>query len=180
MLTTVPATEMTVTTVPWPWWVAGLIIGLLVPVLYYLFNVSLSVSTGFASIIKAAFPRTELKWFSTAKFNDRWSWRLFFTGGMVLGAIIANVLGGGLMITLDMGILTSSLPWSTQLVGMFLLGAGFLIGFGARLARGCTSGHSIHGIATLQSSSIIVTILFLAFGALSANLVRILLFGGVG
>ncbi len=180
MFAVVSATETTLTTTPWPWWLGGLIIGLLVPILYYLFNVSLGVSTGFASMIKAVVPATKLKWLSSPKFDDRWSWRLFFLGGMLLGAIVANILGGGVMITLDMGILTSNLPWTTPLVGIFLLGAGFLIGLGARLAGGCTSGHSIHGIATLQSSSISVTVVFLAFGALTANLMRALLLGGVG
>lgn len=163
----------------WPWWAGGAVIGLLVPILYYLFNTGLSVSTGYAALIKAVLPRTPLRWFNSVRFSDRWGWRLFFLGGMVLGAVLANYLAGGPLVSTGMGILTSHLEWPIPLVGLLLFAGGFMMGIGARLAGGCTSGHSIHGLATLQVSSLLVTVIFLLFGALSANLVRIFLLGGV-
>ena len=163
----------------WPWWAGGVLIGLLVPVLYYLFNVGLGVSTGYASVIRAILPTTRLRWLTSAAFSDRWSWRLFFLGGIVCGAALASYLAGAPPLSAEMGALTSNLAWPIPVVGMFLLLGGFLMGLGARLAGGCTSGHSIHGVATLQGSSMVVTLLFLAFGALSANLFRLLLYGGV-
>lgn len=164
---------------PWPWWIGGLVIGLLIPLFYYLFNIGFGVSTGYGSLIRLILPRTRLRWFKSSSFSDRWGWRLFLIGGMVLGSALANSLAGAPPVSGDMGILTASLDWPTVLVGLFLAAGGFLMGLGARLAGGCTSGHSIHGLATLQRSSLLVTVIFLLFGAVSANLVRIVLFGGV-
>lgn len=164
----------------WPWWAGGVLIGLLVPILYYLFNVGLGVSTGYASLIRAMLPNTRLRWLTSVAFRDRWSWRLFFLGGIVCGAALANCLAGGPPLSADMGALTSNLAWPIPVVGMLLLLGGFLMGRGARLAGGCTSGHSIHGVTSLQGSSVVVTLLFLAFGALSANLFQLVLYGGVG
>ncbi len=165
---------------PWPWWAGGLVIGLLVPVLYYLFNIGLGVSTGYGSLIKAVNPSTRLKWLNTAAFSDRWGWRLFFLGGMVLGGTLANALLRQPAVSTDMGLLTKTLPWPTAAVGLFLLVGGLLMGLGARLADGCTSGHCIHGLATGQRSSLVITVLFLLLGAVATNVVRSLLLGGAG
>ncbi len=163
----------------WPWWLGGAVIGALVPLLYYLCNVGLGVSTGFGSLIKAALPGTRLGWLNSPTFRDRWGWRLFFMLGLVLGAALANHLAGGPAITVQMGVLTSS-SLSQPLVAALLMAGGFMLGLGARLAGGCTSGHSIHGMATLQVSGLAVTVGFLLFGALTANLLRIVVLSGVG
>jgi len=47
---------------------------------------------------------------------------------------------------------------------------GFLVGFGTRYAGGCTSGHSIMGLSTLQLSSLIATISFMIGGFIMTNL----------
>ena len=96
------------------------------------------------------------------------------------GAILASYLAGAPPLSADMGALTSNLAWPVPVVPMFLLLGGFLMGLGARLAGDCTSGHSIDGVGTLQGSSVVVTLLFLAFGALSANLIPLVLYGGLG
>ena len=54
---------------------------------------------------------------------------------------------------------------------IMLVGGGFLVGFGARYAGGCTSGHSIMGISNLQVPSMIATAAFMAGGFLMANLI---------
>ena len=51
-----------------------------------------------------------------------------------------------------------------------LLGAGVLIGFGARAAGGCTSGHGIVGVAQGARSSLLATMAFLAGGFATMNL----------
>ena len=53
---------------------------------------------------------------------------------------------------------------------LIILG-GFLVGFGTRYANGCTSGHSITGIANLQWPSLVATICFMAGGFIMANLI---------
>ncbi len=164
----------------WPWWFGGAVIGLLVPVLYYFFNVGLGVSTGYASLIRSAVSRPRLRWFGSSEFADRWSWRLFFLLGIMSGSWLANHLAGGHAVSSELGLLTERLDWPIAALGLLLVAGGFLMGLGARLAGGCTSGHSIHGLATLQWSSFLITLTFLAFGVLSANAVRLFLFSGVG
>ncbi|MGZ5285446.1 MAG: YeeE/YedE family protein, partial [Kaistella sp.] len=52
---------------------------------------------------------------------------------------------------------------------VMMVGGGFLVGFGTRYAGGCTSGHSIMGIANLQLPSLIATVCFMIGGFLMAN-----------
>ena len=54
---------------------------------------------------------------------------------------------------------------------IMLVGGGFLVGFGARYAGGCTSGHAIMGISDLQVPSMIATASFMAGGFLMANVI---------
>ncbi len=54
----------------------------------------------------------------------------------------------------------------------FLIGSGLLVGFGTRLASGCTSGHGICGIARLSPRSMIATALFMAAGFATVFVVR--------
>ena len=53
---------------------------------------------------------------------------------------------------------------------MIVLG-GFLVGFGTRYAGGCTSGHAIMGLSTLQWPSLIATCCFMVGGLIMANLI---------
>jgi len=48
---------------------------------------------------------------------------------------------------------------------------GFLAGFGTRYAGGCTSGHSIMGLANLQWPSLVATLCFMIGGIVSANFI---------
>lgn len=54
---------------------------------------------------------------------------------------------------------------------IMMVGGGLLVGFGTRYAGGCTSGHAVMGISTLQWPSVIATICFMAGGFLVANFV---------
>jgi uncharacterized membrane protein YedE/YeeE len=69
---------------------------------------------------------------------------------------------------------TDILNWQSlfTLKGFILMvGGGFLIGFGTRYAGGCTSGHAIMGLSTLQLPSLIATICFMTGGFIMANLI---------
>jgi uncharacterized membrane protein YedE/YeeE len=52
-----------------------------------------------------------------------------------------------------------------------LIVGGFLVGFGARYAGGCTSGHSIMGLSDLQWPSLVATIMFMVGGFIMANFI---------
>jgi len=162
----------------WPWWAGGAVIGLLVPMLYLMHNTALGVSTGYGTILKALRPRTRLWWLNTSTFADRWGWRLFFVGGMIGGAFVSARLAGMPLTTTEMGIFTANISWSFADSGVFFFLGGLLLAFGARISGGCTSGHSIHGLANRHLSSLVATVFFFGFGVLATWWVRTYLLGG--
>jgi len=60
-------------------------------------------------------------------------------------------------------LITSSLP--------IIITAGFLVGIGTKIGRGCTSGHGICGISLLSSRSIIATIIFMIAAIITVKLI---------
>jgi uncharacterized protein len=171
---------------PWPWYVAGVIIGLIVPALLILGNRHFGISSNLRHVCAIMFP-AGIKYF---RYDWRKEiWNLFFVGGILAGGFVAGQyfsnpedirIAGSLTTELSgYGIddTSSLLPseifsWSGlfSLRGIILLvGGGFLVGFGTRYAGGCTSGHSIMGLSDLQVPSLIATISFMAGGFVMAN-----------
>jgi uncharacterized protein len=173
---------------PWPWYVAGPLIGLMVPALLLLGNKQFGISANLRHICASCFP-AGIPFF---RYNwKREAWNLVFVGGILLGAILATLLLANpepvkvapqLTAELEQyGIRDQahllpneifSLESLLTLRGAILLIAGgFLVGFGTRYAGGCTSGHSIMGLSNLQWPSLVATICFMAGGFLMANLI---------
>lgn len=130
-----------------PWWVAGPGIGLCVVALYALANVKLGVSGGWLQLLYVVQRRPMSE-----------PWRLWFLGGLVLGSALAAVLGTGRVD--GYGALSAALP--APLLVVVLLGCGGLIGYGARWAGGCTSGHGISGCSAGSPESFAATGTFFA------------------
>ena len=171
----------------WPWYIAGPLIGLYVPILYFLVNRHFGISSTFRDICAACF-RPGVKYFQYNWKDHRW--RLVFVGGIVIGGFLARGTMGMPAAThvsprtlerlssLGVRDFTSMIPadlfsWPSLLTlrGFILIViGGFLVGFGTRYAEGCTSGHSIHGIATFQRPSVIATICFFIGGLISTRL----------
>ena len=179
---------------PWPWYIAGAIIGLIVPALLLLGNKNFGISANLRHICAACFPR------KITFFQYNWkkeTWNLFFVAGILTGGFLAAVflsnpneieVAPALSAELKTyGIFDTShfLPaeifsWESlfTLKGMILLtGGGFLVGFGSRYAGGCTSGHSIMGLSNLQPPSLIATICFMLGGVVMANFILPLILG---
>ena len=171
---------------PWPWYVAGPLIGLTVPVLLLAGNKSLGISATLRHICAACIPAN----ISFFKYDwRRESWNLFFVSGILLAGVLITlffsdtnpvVVNEALQTDLkqygitnyDQMVPVQIFNWNAlfTLRGLIMMvGGGFLIGFGTRYAGGCTSGHSIMGLATLQWSSLIATMCFMAGGFLVAN-----------
>jgi len=93
-------------------------------------------------------------------------WRAAFVAGLLTGGFILRLLAPQL---LQVGVVRS---------GGALLVAGFMVGFGARLGNGCTSGHGVCGISRFSLRSIIATVIFILVGAAGVYVVNHLL-GGV-
>ena len=173
---------------PWPWYVAGPLIGLTVPALLLLGNKTFGISSSLrhlcAMCIPARIPFFQYNWRAEL-------WNLFFVGGILAGSVFtALFLGGSDEVAIDAGLKEELLAHGVQdfsalvpqdlfnfdvlfsMKGFVLIVVGgILVGFGTRYAGGCTSGHSITGISMLQPASIIATACFMAGGFFCANLI---------
>ena len=89
----------------------------------------------------------------------------------MLGGFLSALLGGGWSPFWDLGRFDAAIGLGPagKLAWMFV--GGTLIGFGTRMAGGCTSGHGIFGVSTLERASLESTLAFVAAGMLATNLV---------
>jgi uncharacterized membrane protein YedE/YeeE len=148
---------------PWPWWLAGPLIGLTVGLLLVLGGRNLGVSSSFRHLCSLAFPKSRLPYLAHNDVKAQ-SWNLLFVFGLALGAFIAvNYLS---LKPIEF------LPAHYHSVSgaLKLLAGGFLVGFGTRWARGCTSGHAIMGLATFQKPSLYAVLSFFAGGLVAAGI----------
>lgn len=177
---------------PWPWYVAGPLIGLTIPALLLLGNKRFGISASFRHICAQCFP-ADIRFFKYDYKRERWN--LIFVFGIFLGGVLsATLLRNPNPVVVDTrlvaelagyGIIDYSSLFPAQLFTweflfsikglIFMVGGGFLIGFGTRYAGGCTSGHAIMGLSTLQWPSLVATVCFMIGGFIMANLILPLL-----
>lgn len=173
---------------PWPWYVAGPLIGLTVPLLLILGNKSFGISSSLRHVCAACVPA------NIPFFKYDWKkeiWNLFFVAGILIGGILAaqflsnpnpvevnpklaaEMAGYG--ITDYSGLIPAEIfSWPQLLTArglIMMVFGGFLVGFGTRYAGGCTSGHAIMGLSNLQWPSLVATCCFMAGGFIMANLI---------
>jgi hypothetical protein len=171
---------------PWPWYVAGAIIGLTVPALLLLGNKHLGISSSLRHVCAACLPG------NISFFKYDWKkeiWNLFFVGGVLIGGglsalfftnpeqiIIAEKTVAELQamnVVVDGELLPASIFSFSNLFTLqgfiFFVVGGFLVGFGTRYAGGCTSGHTIMGLSNLQWPSLVATCCFMAGGFLMTH-----------
>lgn len=153
----------------WPWYITGPLIGLAVPVLLLLGNYSLGVSSTFRYIGSICTPNSRIPYVKNSAWRQH-IWKLVFVLGIVIGGFIASYLLSPTPVQL--------LPESySSLQGVITLAiGGILVGFGTRWAAGCTSGHSILGMATLQWTSLLATVFFFVGGLIATWLILPLIF----
>lgn len=180
---------------PWPWYVSGPLIALVMFLLIYFgktFGMSSNLRTFCA--IGGAGKRTEF-------FDFDWrsqKWNLVVVAGAVIGGFIAHfLLSSSEPIDLNPQTISdlSTLGFSNagehllppeiysleailrpKVLAILIIG-GFLVGFGARYAGGCTSGHAITGLSSLQLPSLIAVIGFFIGGLIMIHLLFPLIFG---
>ncbi|EMA45051.1 YeeE/YedE family protein [Halococcus saccharolyticus] len=126
--------------------IGGVLIGLGVSIIYLGTAITPGASTFFESTLSYV---SEIPRFNRAKYLATRDWRLVFTLSMVAGAAVyALLLGQG--------------GWTTDVRPWRLLGGGVLVGIGTRIGKGCTSGHGIHGLASLSRTSFANVATFMA------------------
>lgn len=178
---------------PWPWYIAGPLVGLMVPLMLLLGNRRWGVSSTLRHVCAIAVPRKPryLRYDWRAE-----SWSLVFVGGAVLGGFIAarwfpngDVPAVATSTRDALAALGFDAPrglvpaevfslanlWTLRAVCMVMLG-GFLVGFGTRYANGCTSGHAVTGLSFLEWPALVATMSFFAGGLFVTHVVYPLIF----
>ena len=171
---------------PWPWYVAGPLIGLMVPALLILDNKQFGISSTMRDFCAAILPK-RFDYFNYSLKNELW--RNILVIGVLLGGLFsalflmndnAIAISEKTVLALQQkGISDFSgyvpleiFSWNAlfSLKGIvFILLGGFLVGFGTRYADGCTSGHAIMGMSLFSTSSMVAVIGFFIGGLISTH-----------
>lgn len=130
---------------PWTASMGGLLIGLSA-ILLMAFNGRIA---GISGIIGTLLP-----W---QKGNS--SWKLAFLAGLIAAPLLWRFFA-----PLPKTEISASIP--------VLVIAGLLVGFGTRLASGCTSGHGVCGLSRLSLRSLVATLCFIASGVITVFITR--------
>lgn len=179
---------------PWPWYIGGPMISVVVLLLLFLGNKSFGVSNSLRTMCSMGGAGSNCSFFA---FDwKQQSWNLLFIGGIAIGAFLAstfltedpsvainpatqaelealgvkdfsNYLPGGLFSFENLA--------TGQGLIMLVLG-GFFVGFGSRYAGGCTSGHGIMGLSNLQPASLLAVVGFFIGGLFITHLIYPLIF----
>ena len=178
---------------PWPWWVAGPLVGLMVPLLFWVGSKRFGVSSSFRHVCAAVAPAGS----EYLKYDWRKeAWNLFLVAGIAVGAFLAAWLIpnpeavaisestasdlAALGVTDQTGLVPKQIfSWESLLSVkglIFIVVGGFLVGFGTRYADGCTSGHAIAGLSNFELSSLVATIAFFVGGLVVTWLIYPLIF----
>jgi len=179
---------------PWPWYVSGPLIALVMFLLLY-FGRTFGMSSNLRTLCSIGGAGKNVEFFKFDWKSQRWN--LVVVLGAVIGGFIAHqFLSNPINIDLsentvnDLNTLgfenvgQSLLPpelfsWDNVLtlkgISILIIG-GFLVGFGARYAGGCTSGHAITGLSSLQRPSLIAVIGFFAGGLIMIHLIYPIIF----
>lgn len=182
---------------PWPWYVGGLMIALIMFLLLW-FGKNFGMSENFR-IMCAADGADEMNEFFKINWREQ-EWNLLVALGAVFGGYLASHYfmspGGSIahvsqatidsLQTLGFTYQSGEVPlvpawyeWSAIFHWrglLMIVGGGFLVGFGARYAGGCTSGHAISGLSALELPSLVSVIGFFAGGLLMTYIIFPLIF----
>lgn len=143
-----------------PFWIAGPALGLLVVGLFVVANQPLGASGAYVQTIKAA-----------RRDTDTVSWRVWYFGGIFVGGALATILGPGIEVRQGYDALFGA-GWSSPVVAVVVLAGAIVMGYGARMAGGCTSGHGICGTAQRSAASWATTATFMATAIVVTFVIR--------
>ncbi|MFK7831804.1 MAG: YeeE/YedE family protein [Winogradskyella sp.] len=179
---------------PWPWYISGPAIAIIMFLLLY-FGRTFGMSSNLRTLCAIGGAGKRVAFFNFDWKSQRWN--LVVVLGTIIGAFIAHyILSNPININLseatvkDLNALgfsnvgQSLLPpelfsWDSvfSLKGiLILIIGGFLVGFGTRYAGGCTSGHAITGLSSLQLPSLIAVVGFFIGGLIMIHLIYPILF----
>ena len=162
---------------PIHWAAGGAGIALVTLALLFVANRRLGISTGLEDVCSFVLP---VPYFARDAVRSARKWRLPFIAGLVLGGFLSAVLGGGFAPTWDLGMFDQVIGFGHAGKLAWMFAGGLFIGFGTRLAGGCTSGHGIFGMSNFELPSLVSTLSFMAAGILTTQIVYRVLFHAAG
>ena len=179
---------------PWPWYVSGPLIALTMALLI-LVGKRFGMSTNLETFCSLGGAGKRISYFDIDVKSRKWG-LLVVLGAVIGGFLAANFLSADTSVNITPATVSqlntlgfesagnAYLPselfgegaWGDIKALLVLLVGGFLVGFGARYAGGCTSGHSISGISNLQIPSMIATVGFFLGGLFMVHFLFPLIF----
>ena len=140
----------------WHYLIGGLLVGLGISFIF----LTTGIITGTSSVFSSTWSYfSKLKYFQQEAYSSARLWRLVFSAGLIIGAFIFAFWNNNFF--------TTQVQWWRLAIG------GFLVGYGARLSRGCTSGHGICGISSFSLPSLMAVVTFMAIAILTAYIVSL-------
>lgn len=180
---------------PWPWYVAGPVIGLFAPLLLLLGNKAFGVSSALRHLCATGASRCD---YFAYDWRAEGKWNLLFVAGLAAGGALAGWVSADAPVAISEGArsqlsalgitdfsgLAPAELFSWQALRQWpaivaVAIGGWLVGFGTAWAGGCTSGHSIAGLADLQVASLVATVAFMVGGLASTYLILPWVLGGL-
>jgi uncharacterized membrane protein YedE/YeeE len=153
---------------PLHWALAGAGIGIITLVLLFTTSHRLGISSGFEDVCSLVL---RIPYLRRAEVLAGRQWRLPFLAGLLVSGVVSVALARGWAPTWDLGRFDTTFGWGRAgKVAMMFVGGAF-IGFGTRLAGGCTSGHGIFGVSNFERASILSTLAFMASGVATTSLI---------
>ena len=135
-----------------PWYVVGVALGLIVVAALLTINQRVGAVGGYSDVVDRVTGR-----------STSLGWRAWFLFGIVAGSGLFVMLGGSTGAAPGYGWLTRALGSDFELLAApILFAAGVLIGYGAKLAGGCTSGNGLCGTSLGSPASLAATVTFMA------------------
>jgi uncharacterized protein len=158
---------------PIHWALGGAGIAAVTLTLLFVANRRLGISTSLEDLCSFVLPTP---YFQRAAVVSGRTWRMPFAAGLVLGGFLSAVLGGGWSPIWALGIFDAQIGFGPAGKLAWMFAGGVFIGFGTRLAGGCTSGHGIFGMSNLERPSLLSTLAFMAGGIVTTQLVYRMIF----
>lgn len=145
------------------WWIAGPVMAACVVACRVLFNGRLGVTGGFSELVG-----------QLRRGSVRFDWRGWFVIGIVAGGLVFLLAHGGPAFH-GFGWLTDTFHGTGRIaIPFILLACGVLIGYGAKIAGGCTSGNGLSGVASLSPAALAATATFFSVGIVVSFVIKAL------
>lgn len=153
---------------PMHWALAGLCIGLITLLMLWTTNHRLGISTGFEDLCSLVLRTPYLR---RDEVTTGRGWRIPFLFGLLIGGVLSAMLARGWTPVWELGVFDTTFELGPSAKLAWMLVGGLFIGFGTRLAGGCTSGHGIFGVSNFDKASIVSTLSFMTAGVITTALI---------